>query len=108
MTKRRPKRKRKASPNWSVMALPKSLMGRILELAERLDKAWSEGRSDIAPSDVTEKIPPYKIVAKAIGDYEDHLERSNRRGKPQDIMGTPDNEDSEAASDVAAFVVTGP
>lgn len=65
---------------WHAIRIPAALRTRIDQLRERLDKAYANGSATaVQPSGDGRwdgHWPAWKIVERAIDEYEGHLERS--------------------------------
>ena len=70
---------------WHTIRIPKQLRNRIDRLRKRLNTAYLSGNINlkIEPNGDDSRwdghIPVWKIVERAMDEYEDHLERSNKR-----------------------------
>lgn len=70
----------KSQENWHAIRVPRFLQNKIETLRDRMEVAYTEGRTDrFVQNDITGIIPLWQIINAAIEDYEHHLQRSSKR-----------------------------
>ena len=72
---------------WKTICVSAELYERINILRQRLDEAYTEGRSDIEQSDMTGEVTMGSIVERMVEEYEAHLDRSSGRRKDVAVVG---------------------